>query len=167
MFGRDTDSKILQATNEMSGRMMFEMFVRCDTSREGWAQEYADGLLELATGDPSVLVGFDDGRWKGAESSDEDLAACDSATACDFYLRLEFTNEDACYYQFHLFPTLDEPFIEGACRKREGRFQHVMVTLAHPDDLQVFIQNLRSNPHFKEVHDSCIEVFEAAPSQSV
>ncbi len=67
MFGRDTDSKILQASNEMSGRMMFEMFARCDTSREGWAQEYADGLLELATGDPSVLIGFDDRRWQGAE----------------------------------------------------------------------------------------------------
>jgi hypothetical protein len=67
VFGRDTDSKILQASNEMSGRMMFEMFARCDTSREGWAQEYADGLLEPAAGDPLVLVGFDDGRWQGGD----------------------------------------------------------------------------------------------------
>jgi hypothetical protein len=65
VFGRDTDSKILQASNEMSGRMMFEMFVRCGTSREGWVQSYADGLLGLATGDPSVLVGTDDGLWQG------------------------------------------------------------------------------------------------------
>ena len=167
MFGRDTDSKIVQASNEVSARLMFEMFSRCDTNREGWAQEFADGLMEITTGDPSVLIGFDDGRWQGLESPEDDTPASDTSTACDYYLRLEFTDADASYYQFHLFPTLDEPFIEGASRKREGEFQHLMVSLSHPDDLQVFIQHLRSNPHFKEVHDSSAEVFHAAPSHSI
>jgi len=167
VFGRDTDSKILQAANELSARAMFEMFTRCDTSRDGWAGELADGLMEIATGDPSALIGFDDGRWQGLEPDGEDLPEIDSATASDIYLRLEFTNEDASYYQFHLFPPLDEPFIQGAARKREGECQHLRVTLAHPDDLQVFIQHLRANPHLKEVHDSTAEVFNAAPSHAI
>jgi hypothetical protein len=167
VFGRDIDSKILQAANEMSARAMFEMFARCDTGRDGWAGGFADELMEITTGDPSVLIGFDDGMSQGLESSGEDILVEDSATACEFYLRLEFTNEDASYYQFPLFPPLNEPFIQGASRKREGAFQHLRVTLAHPDDLQVFIQHLRSNPHLKAVHDSDAEAFKAAPSQRV
>jgi hypothetical protein len=167
VFGRDTDSKILQASNEVSARMMFEMFMRCDTGREGWAQEFADGLMEMTTGGLSVLIGFDDGRGQGLESNGEDLPAYDSVTASDFYLRLEFADEDASYYQFHLFPPLDEPFVQGAARKREGASQHLMITLAHPNDLQVFIQRLRSHPHLKEVHDSTAEVFNSAPSHGI
>lgn len=167
VFGRDTDSKILQAANEVSARAMFEMFTRCDTRRDGWAEEFADGLMEIATGDPSVLIGFDDGRWQGLESDEEDLPEDEAATASDFYLQLEFTDEKASYYQFHLFPPLNEPFIQGAARKREGSFQHLKVTLAHPNDLQVFIQHLRSNPHLKQVHDSTPEVFNTAPSHAI
>ena len=167
MFGRDTDSKILQAANEVSARAMFEMFMRCDTSRNGWAEEFADGLMDLSMGDPSALIGFDDGRRQWLESDADELPENGSATATDFYLRLEFTDEDACYYQFHLFPPLDAPFIQGASRKREGACQHLIVTLAHPDDLQVFIQHLRSNPHLKGVHDSTEEVFIAAPSHAI
>lgn len=167
IFGRDIDSKILQASNEVSARLMFEVFMRCDTGRVGWAQEFADALMEMTTGGLSGLIGFDDGRGQGVGSDGEDLPADDSATASDFYLRLEFTDEDASYYQFHLFPPLDEPFVQGAARKREGASQHLMVTLSHPNDLQVFIQNLRSNPHLKAVHDSTAEVFNAAPSHGV
>jgi hypothetical protein len=167
VFGRDTDSKILQAANEMSARVMFEIFKRCDTSREGWEVEFADGLMEITTGDPSVLIGFADGRSQGLESSGAEVQDEDSTAASDFYLRLEFSDEDACYYQFHLFPTLDEPFIQRAARKREGKCQHLMVTLAHLDDLQVFIQRLRFNPHLKEVHDSTVDVFNAAPSHAI
>jgi hypothetical protein len=167
VFGRDTDSRILQAANGMSGRLMFELFLRRDTSRDGWAREFADELFELSTGDPSILVGFDDGRWQGRESADGELPDGESVTACDHYLRLEFTDEDASYYQFHLFPNLDESFLLGASRKREGAFQHLRVTLAHPDDFQVFIQRLRSNPHLKVVHDSSAEEFNAAPSHAM
>ncbi len=167
VFGRDTDSKILQASNEVSARAMFEMFTRCNTSCEGWAEDFADGLMEIATGDPSILIGFDDGRWQGLESDGEALPENESVTASDFYLQLEFTDEDASYYQFHLFPPLNEPFIQGAARKREGACQHLVVTLSHPNDLQVFIQRLRSNPHLKGVHDSTAEVFNAAPSHAI
>jgi len=167
VFGLDTDSKILQAANEVSARAMFEMFVRCDTSHVNWASKYADDLMEITTGDPSILIGFDDGRSQGLESNGEQTLVEDSATGCEVYLRLEFTNEDASYYQFSLFPALNEPFIQGASRKREGRFQHIRVELAHSDDLQVFIQHLRSNPHLKAVHDSDAAAFKAARSESI
>lgn len=167
VFGLDTDSKIIQAANEVSARAMFEMFVLYDTRREDWASVFAQDLMEITTGDPSILIGFDDGRSQRLESSGEDILVEDRATACEFYLRLEFTNEDASYYQFPLFPALNEPFIRCASRKREGRFQHIRVELAHSDDLQVFIQHLRSNPHLKAVHDSDAGAFKAARSESI
>ncbi|MGB0582564.1 MAG: hypothetical protein ACPGVU_23005 [Limisphaerales bacterium] len=167
VFDRDTDSKILQAANGMSARAMFELFKRCDTKQKGWELGFAAALMEMTTGDPSILIGFDDGRTQGLEADEADLPEDMSETSADYYLKIEFTDADACYYQFHLFPAFDEPFIEGAARKREDRFQHVLVTLAHPDDLQVFIQNLRRNPHLRRVHDSSLEEFNDAPSQAV
>ena len=166
VFGRDIDSKILQAANGMSARLMFELFTRCDLNREDWASDFANELMEIGTGDPLVLVGLDDGRWQGIESTGEEVPD-DTTTACEFFLRLEFTNEDASYYQFHLFPSFNEPFIQSVSRKREGPCQHLSLTLAHPDDLQVFIQHLRTNPHLKAVHDSNEAAFNAAPSHSI
>jgi hypothetical protein len=166
VFDRDTDSRILQAANEVSARLFVEFLEKCDTSAPTWAKEFADQLMEIRSGDPSILVGFDDGRWQGLESGDgEPESNAAAKTSSEFYLRLEFTDADACYYQFHLFPAFDEPFIESAVRKRSDQFQFLKVTLAHPDDLQVFIQNLRGNPHLRYVHDSTEEEFNRAPSQ--
>ena len=167
VFGRDVDSKILQGANEVSGRAMFELFRTCNTNSTAWASEFADDLMELSTGDPSALISLDDGRWQGLEEDWELPLAEDSPSATDYYLKLEFSDSDACYYQFPLFPSLDETFIAGGARKREDQFQHLMVTLAHPADLQVFIQNLRSNPHLKHVHDSSEEEFNQSPSHAV
>lgn len=162
VFDRDTDSKILQAANEVSGRAMFELFQRCDTSSPNWVQEFADGLMEISTGDPCALIGFDDGRWQGRESDGEDL----QDTSQEYYLKLEFVDSDACFYQFHLFPAFEEPFLQEVSRKRAEEYQYIRIQIAHPEDLQVFIQNLRGNPHFVKVHDSTANEFQEAPSQN-
>jgi hypothetical protein len=78
-----------------------------------------------------------------------------------------FRNEDAAYYQFPLFPSMGDPFLAGGARKREGEFQHVRVDLTRPDDLQLFIEGLRSNPHLMAVEESTEEIFWAAPSHGV
>lgn len=88
-------------------------------------------------------------------------------TASEHYLKLRFTNEDACYYQFHLFPTFDEPFIMEAARKRAGDTQYLKVGLAHADRLQAFIQNLRGNPHLVAIEESSKEEFAKASSHAV
>jgi hypothetical protein len=168
VFDRDTDRKILQAANEVSGRALFELFRRCDAGSPGWSREFAAGLMGLSTGDPAALIGFDDGRWQGLEEAGDERPEEDRrVTSVDCYLRLEFTNAEACYYQFHLFPRLDEPFLCGVSRKRAGESQYLRVELARPEDLQMFIQNLRRNPHLRHVHDSSEEEFRAAPSHAV
>lgn len=62
---------------------------------------------------------------------------------------------------------MDEPFLSGGARKREGVFQHVQVDLPRPDDLQLFIEGLRKNPHLIAVEESSEEVFLKAPSHAV
>lgn len=166
VFDRDTDSRILLAANEVSGRAMFELFRRCDTSLPDWAQEFADVLTELTTGDPGSLIGFDDGRWQGRESDGEDVSGDSSDRSHEFFLKLEFADADACFYQFHLFPAFDEPFLQEVSRKRADKYQFLRIQIDHPDDLLVFIQNLRGNPHFVMVHDSTEDEFQEAPSQN-
>ena len=166
VFDRDTDSKILQAANEVSGRAMFELFHRCDTSAPNWAQDFAGGLMEISTGDPGSLIGFDDGRRQGLESDGEDSPDDTTNTSQEHYLKLEFADAEACFYQFHLFPTFEEPFFQEVSRKRAEEHQYLRIRIAHPEDLQVFIQNLRGNPHFVKVHDSTANEFNEAPSQN-
>lgn len=167
VFGLDVDTRIRQAANCMSARLMIEWFLRCDDTVEGWAERFAGSLTELASGDPGSLIGFDDGRWQGKEVEDESELSSIPEAICTFYLKLEFRNEDAAYYQFPLFPAMDEPFLAGGARKRELQFQHLRVDLAHPDDLQLFIEGLRSNPHLIAVEESSETAFWEAPSHAV
>jgi hypothetical protein len=166
VFDLDTDSKILQAANEVSGRAMFELFKRCDTSVPNWEQDFAGGLLEISTGDPGSLIGFDDGRWQGLESGGEYSPDDTTDKSQEYYLKLEFADAEACFYQFHLFPTFEEPFFQEVSRKRADEYQYLRIRIAHPKDLQVFIRNLRRNPHFVKVHDSAAHEFDEAPSQN-
>ena len=166
VFDRDTDSKILQAANEVSGRAMFELFKRYDVASPNWVRGFAEGLMEISTGDPSSLVGFDDGRWQGLESDGDDIPEVPENPA-EYFLRLEFMSPEACFYQFHLFPSFDEPFIHEVSRKRADESQFVQISVAHRDDIQVFIQNLRGNPHLVKIHDSTADEFHEAPSHAM
>lgn len=166
VFGLDVDSKIRQASNETSAMAFVHLFNRCDDSVPGWEKDFADSLMELSTGDPSCLIGFDDGRWQGLEEGDgEDWT--EPVAESVHYLRLAFTNADAAYYQFHLFPDIDAPFLAGSARKREAEFQHLRIDLTDPAHLQEYIRRLRSNPHLVSVEESTEEIFNAAASHSV
>lgn len=151
----------------MSARLMVELFFRCDDSKPGWEVEFAESLSEFGLGDPISLIGFDDGRWQGKEVADGDDISLNPEANSSHYLKLTFRNEDAAFYQFSLFPSMSEPFLAGGARKREAEFQHVRVDLAHPDDLQLFIEGLRSNPHLIAVEESTEEIFRSAPSHGV
>ncbi len=174
VFGLDVDSRIRQAANGMSARLMIELFHRLDTSSADWEREFISALNAIeedcGTGDPSFLIGFDDGRWQGLEAGEdfeEEEEEEEPDTSSEHYLQLRFTSEDAAYFQFHLFPTFDEPFIQGAARKREGDSQFLMIEVARKEDLQIFIQNLRRNPHLVAVEEITAEAFENAASQAI
>lgn len=165
VFGLDVDSRIRSAANSLSARLMIETFARCNKESKDWIIDFLTSLEEYSVGDPSLLVGFDDGRWQGLTEGDEtiDYTECEGK---DYFLKLEFHSEDACFYQFCMFPALDEPFILGASRKREGKYQFLSVELAHEEDLQVFIQHLRGNPFLVAVLESHEEEFIQAKSQN-
>lgn len=162
VFGLDVDSKIRQASNETSAMALVHLFNRCDSSVPGWEADFADSLLELSTGDPSCLIGFDDGRWQGMEEDGTEPVA-----ESVHYLKLGFTNADAAYYQFHLFPAIDASFLAGSARKREDEFQHLRIDLTAPTHLQEYIRRLRSNPHLVSVEESTEEIFDAVASHAV
>lgn len=167
VFGLDVDSRLRQASNCMSARLMIELFNRCDDSKPGWQVEFAESLSEFVMHDPCALIGFDDGRWQGKEEDDDDGLPPVQEGNFSYYLRLTFRNEDAAYYQFPLFPAMNEPFLAGGARKRENQFQHVRVDLAHSDNLQLFIEGLRANPHLISVEESTEEIFSKAPSHGI
>lgn len=168
VFGLDVDSKIRQASNEISAMVFVHLFNRCDDSVPGWEKDFANSLMELSTGDPSCLIGFDDGRWQGLEQHDgEDWTEPAADAESGHYLKLVFRNADAAYYQFHLFPDIDAPFLTGSARKREDEFQHLRIDLTDPAHLQEYIRRLRSNPHLVSVEESSEKIFNAAPSHSV
>ena len=167
IFGIDVDSKIRRASNCMSARLMIELFSRCDDSIPDWQVEFVESLSNLTLGDPTALIGFDDGRWQGFETDDEGESSHITESTTTHYLKLTFRNEDAAYYQFPLFPSMDQPFLCGGSRKRDGQFQHVRVDLSDSRDLQLFIEDLRSNPHLIAVEKSTEDIFMAAPSNAV
>lgn len=171
VFGLDTDSRILEAANGLTARALFEAFRRCDPSAPDWGESFAEGLEGISTGCPSILVGFDDGRWQGLESAEEESPEASAETLPDptveVFLRLQFSDADASFYQYHLVPSFNEPFIHAASQKRAGDSKYLRLTISRPEDLPVFIRNLRGNPHLVKVHESSAEEFDRAPSQRV
>ena len=151
----------------MTALALIEAFIRCDESKPDWLQGFAKSLSEICTRDPDMLIGCDDGSYESSDDVPEPSHELDESDAKRHYLKLVFENEDAAYYQFWLYPPLSEPYISGAARKREGRFQHLMVELAGEDILLRFIKGLRTNPHLVAVEESSEEIFNAAPSNSI
>lgn len=170
VFGLDVDSRIRYASNSMTARLLVDLFQRCDDTQADWVQRFTESLDECKVGGPDLLMGLDDGRAGHEEALDENDGSLDDpgeAEGFPCYLKLVFTNAEAAYYQFPLFPALNEPFVLGAARMRESEFQHLRVDLRRREDLQRFIEGLRVNPHLVAVEESSEEVFGKAPSHAV
>lgn len=167
VFGLEVDSKIRQAANSMTARLMLELFKRCDDSDPHWQTAFADSLDPYLCHDPAALVGFDDGKWNHLPCGDAGKESSHETAVSEHYLILRFGNSDAAYYQYHLTPKFDEPFISGTGRKREGELVHLRIEFDRPDVLQLFIEGLRGNEHLVSIEESSAEVFAAAPSHRV
>lgn len=167
VFGLDLDSRIRRAANGMTARLLVEMFDRCDRSKSDWQAEFAAMLAEDPGGDPSILVGFNDGRSQGRCMEPGETPPELPEIPVTRYLKLRFVNAEAAYYQAPLFPAMEELFIVGGGRKREGEFFHLRLDLCQEGDLQLFINGMLSNPHLVSVEESTEEIFRAAPSHRV
>ncbi len=163
VFGCDVDSLILQASNGMSARLMMALFRRCDSAQPGWEEAFARGAMAESRG-PDILMALDDGRSAGGDRGEMDFS---DPVGHEAYLRLEFSNEEACYYQFSSFPPLDAPFVVGHSRKRAGASQFLRIELSDRASLQTWLESTRGNPHLKAIHESTFDEFAAAPSHSI
>jgi hypothetical protein len=63
------------------------------------------------------------------------------------FLRVQFRNEDAAYYQFHVFPSPDSTSNICMARLRNGDSQYMQVFFFDAEDFAEFERNLHGNPH--------------------
>lgn len=164
VYGLECDSRIRQAANQLTAGALFELLGSVDDEAADFTDQLSALLADCGEG-VSGLIGFDTGdlRVDGERPEEPQL----HEEAAEFYLRLVHRDEDAAYYQFHLFPDLEADYVLGAARKRAGAVQHLRLELSRPEALQWFIESCRSNPHFLRVEESTAEEFQRAPSDGV
>ncbi len=82
--------------------------------------------------------------------------------------RITFQNEDAAYYQFHVFPPVPFlPWVTGWARKRDGQTQVILVELADANGRDRFLELLCENPHVSKIEEISEEEFTYAPSHEI
>jgi hypothetical protein len=165
VYDLDADSQIRQASNRLTARALFEILGRLDDESIDFASQLSGLLSEFPGEGVSYLIGFDTGDIPTTSSDTETPQRPEKPT--EYYLRLIFQNEEAAYYQFPLFPSLEAGYVLGAARKRAGAVQHIRIELSHPEALQSFIESCRSNPHFLRVEESTSDEFQRAPSNAI
>lgn len=160
IFGFEIDSQIRQASKELPASLIIEIFRRCCDSEGNWSIDFIRLLLEYtANYEPTVFISKS--TQKGSSSEE----VFDSEIV--YYLKLIFCNEDAAYYQFPVFPAMDDPLLAGGARKREGAIQHLKIELLSRNDFQKFIERLGGNPHLTAIEDSSEDKFNSAPSNAI
>lgn len=168
VYGLDADSRLREAANRLTARAFFELLTRMDAGSPDFAAHLSMLLHEFPGQGASYMIGFDTSdRLPAAEQPEAVESTGSSEAPSEHYLRLVFREEDAAYYQFHLFPDLTADYIRGASRKRAGAVQHLHLELSRAEALQDFIESCRSNPHFLRVEESTEEEFCRAPSHGI
>jgi hypothetical protein len=133
VYDLDTDSHIRQAANQLSARALFELLARLDDQSPDFASDLSTLLHETPSESVSCLIGFASHDFLTAD--DKRDADEPPSEPSEHYLRLVFSDEQAAYYQFHLFLDLDADYVLGAARKRAGAVQHLHITLSRPEAL--------------------------------
>lgn len=169
VYDLDTDIRIRQCANGMTARALLEAMERLDdAAADHIVREHLRDTLSMeCVNDPTMLIAFDDGRWRNLPEGDEVAGTAPESEPFVHYLRLVFSTPEAAYYQFPFVPGPDANYILGSSSKRENAIQHLRLEVASNDDLDLFIASLRGNPHFVRVEESTEEVFRSAPSHAV
>jgi hypothetical protein len=173
VFGLEVDSLIREGGNSMTAGALFRTLHGLDLDSEDFPERLAEFIREMCVGDPSMLIGYDDGRWVDLPVVDEDaegeavVAEADAAVPTSHCLRIVHVSEDASFYLFHAGGSLlDGSAVVSGARKREGAVHHVRVELSDAAQLQHIITRARQCPHVVRVEESSEEEFWAAPSHN-
>jgi hypothetical protein len=167
VFGLAIDSLLRQGGNEMTAGALLRGLQQLDFSLENFHDQLSQFISEFSQGDPSILIGFDDGRWQdlpvGEITDDAELSSSPSV----HHLRVIHSSEDASFYLFFSGSRILEGCgITGGARKREGAIHHVRVELSHPRFLQQVLTRTRECPHVIRIEESTEAEFWAAPSHN-
>ena len=165
VYGLDTDSTIRQAANVMSARALFEFLAGLDDESTDFGSQVSRLLSEFPSHEALYYIRFHTGDIPTTDVQAH--AAPEADTPTEYYLRLVFSDEQAAYYQFPLFPNLEAEYVLGASRKRAGAVQHLRLELSRPEALQAFIESCRTNPHFLRIEESTPGEFERAASNAI
>ena len=85
-----------------------------------------------------------------------------------FCFRITFQNEDAAFYQFHVFPpVVHMPWVSGWARKRNASTQLILVELKEEEDRDRFLELCCENPHVLKIEEISEDEFTATPSQAI
>jgi hypothetical protein len=82
--------------------------------------------------------------------------------------RITFQNEQAAYYQFHVFPPVVHlPWVSGWARKHDTNTQLVLVELAEEGDRDRFLEMCCENPQVLKIEEISEDEFTYAPSHDI
>jgi hypothetical protein len=85
-----------------------------------------------------------------------------------FCFRITFQNEDAAFYQFHVFPPVVHiPWVSGWARKRNASTQLILVEVEQDEDRDRFLEICCENPHVLKIEEISEAEFTATPSQAI
>jgi hypothetical protein len=85
-----------------------------------------------------------------------------------FCFRITFQNEEAAFYQFHVFPPVVYlPWVSGWARKRNASSQLILVELKGDNDRDRFLELCCENPHVLKIEEISEDEFTASPSHNI
>ena len=85
-----------------------------------------------------------------------------------FCFRITFQNEEAAFYQFHVFPPVVYlPWVSGWARKRNASSQLILVELKGDNDRDRFLELCCENPHVLKIEEISEDEFTASPSHTI
>ncbi len=168
-YGLDVDSRLRTAANRLTARAFHELLARLDDTSEDFVKGLDSVLADFPVYGPDILIGFDDGSTPSLLGTIQGEYANSIGTTYEptlYWLKLVFTDEAACYYQFPLFPDLHQEAVISASRKRLANTQLLRIEFDRPGGLQTFTEKCRENPFLMYIAESSPEEFHAATSEA-
>lgn len=166
VFGVAIDSLLRQGGNGMTAGALLRGLQKLDFTSPEFPDQLEQFIGEFTEGDPSVLIGFDDGRWQDLPEGNSEEPESERSPIV-FHFRFVHSSDEASFYLFHAGSrVLDGSGVTGGARKREGAIHHVRVELSHPRHLQQVLNRARECPHMIRVEESTEADFWVAPSHN-
>jgi hypothetical protein len=85
----------------------------------------------------------------------------------DFPLKIVHIDELAATVAFTSFEPLNDDSLPDYTRKRDGRFQMIILRDVSEDDIAIFMNRCKREPSVETVLESTFEEFQQAPSNSI